>query len=111
MKKIIILLLVLAVILSLTACGGTKFDPDSAIRKKVSNDVLVVCTVKYKDVKLVDTTLTTIENDGDTYNVKGKVVITDKFGDKYEGKVSGVYQLEGEEFKKVSLNIEDPKKK
>ncbi len=113
MKKTIAILLALLVALSLAACGGSaskKFDPEEELRSKISADVAVYCKFNYADVKLALTTISDISNNGDTYTAKGKVNITDNYGDKYSGKVTGVYKLEGEAFTKVSLDIEQPRK-
>ena len=127
MKKAIPLLLALLIVLSLAACGDwpkdasgvaskntpkpeNAFDAEEEFENSMYLDVLIYCKLSYADVKSVNLELTTIEVSGNTYTGKGKVTVGDDYGDKYVGKVTGVYELNGETFTKTSLDIETPKK-
>ncbi|MBR4656983.1 MAG: hypothetical protein IKO68_10570 [Oscillospiraceae bacterium] len=127
MKRAITILLALLMVLSLAACGDwpkdasgvaskntptteNTFDAKDAFKSKMQADVVVYSMFNYADVKLTTLDLTTIDADGDTYTGKGKVTVLDDYGDKYVGKVTGVYKLDGETFTKISLDIETPKK-
>lgn len=115
MKKIIVLLMASVLCISLCACGNknSKFNPEEAFESEVRSAVAVKCMFSYKDVKLTTTSLTDIDVNGDTYTGKGKIRITDNYGDTYEGKLTAVYKYneDSQDFKKISLDIETPKKK
>lgn len=127
MKRAITILLALLMVLSFAACGdwpkegavkSTKtptqentFDAKEALKDKMRADVSAHFIIYYENVKNVLLNLTTIDVDGNTYTGKGKVEVLDDYGDTYEGKVTGVYKLEGETFTKIDLDIETPRKK
>lgn len=115
MKKIVSLFLIIIICFSLCACGGnknSKFNSEDAFEDKVRAAVAVKCMFSYKDVKRTTTSLTDIDIVGDTYTGKGKVRITDDYGNTYEGKVKAVYKYdeENQDFEEISLDIETPKK-
>ncbi|MBQ1344006.1 MAG: hypothetical protein IIY40_07565 [Firmicutes bacterium] len=112
MKRLIALLLALVMVLGLCACGGSssKFNPQEELKTKIYFDARIACTLNYADVKGVSTSITDIDVNGDIYTAKGKVTVVDNYGDKYVGKITGVYRLNGETFSQVSLDIETPKK-
>ena len=117
MKKAIALIISLMMLCCLfTACGEGKeteaFDPEEELKDRINADVAAECVLGYKDVKLAMTTITDIQVDEEIYTAKGKVTITDDYGDKYVGKVTGEYRYnEGtQKFTKVDLEIETPRK-
>lgn len=113
MKRTIAFLLALITIFSLAACGKKEeesFDVDDALKRSVRSSVTTYCYFNFKDVKFVDVSVTDTDVSGDLYTVKGKVTVTDGYGDKYTGKFDGVFQLSGESFTKKSLNVETPRK-
>lgn len=83
---------------------------EAELEDTVWADASVYCMFEYKDVKHVSTNIATIRNDGDIYHVYGKVTIQDNFNDKYYGNFEGTYRLTGNEFSKIELNIETPRK-
>ena len=114
MKRMIAIMLVIILGLSLCACGSKEpeFNPSDEFESKVNATVAVEYMYSYADVKMAMTNLSDIEVNGDTYTGKGKVTITDNYGDKYVGKVTAVYKYneETQHFTKVSLDIETPRK-
>ncbi len=99
MKKITMILLSIIMVLSLGACGGesesSEYDVRDEIKRAVNAQANVECVMGYANVKLVDTTCTTIDDNGDgTYDVKGYVVITDDYHDKYKGYFDAVVSVD-----------------
>lgn len=120
-KKIVGGICILLAILSFGgACvSGLYFDggapsiminAEDELEDQVWGDVSVYCLFNYKDVKHVSTNVSTIRNDGDKYYVYGKATIQDNYNDKYYANFEGTYRLSGNEFSKIDLNIETPRK-
>lgn len=115
MKKFVsitlVLVMMLAMCMSLCACGESEpeFDPREEFKAVIKDAVMRHCHNRYSEVKMVNTTVTKLDIDGDTYTGKGKVVITDDYGDKYEGNVIAVYEFDEEtqEFTQISLTVGD----
>lgn len=97
-----------------SACGESEpeFDPKEEFKAVIKDAVMRHCHNRYSEVKMVNTTVTKVDVDGDTYTGKGKVVITDDYGDKYEGNVIAVYEFDEEtqEFTQISLSVGDGEK-
>lgn len=116
MKKLLLIVLSLAMLLSLCACGSKEpeFDPEAEFESKVNVAVFAECKCDYADVKTAMTTLSdiSVSSDGTTYTGKGKVTIEDNYGDTYVGKVTAVYSYDADtqSFFKKSLDIDTPTK-
>ncbi len=120
MKKVWAIILTMALMLSLVACGNgggeeTTFDIDAELRDDVKYAVMGQCAIQYANVKYTTVNITDISNDGDTYTVKGKAVVRDDYGDEYTGKFTAVYEYweynGSPRLSQESLDIETPTKK
>lgn len=95
-----------------SACGESEFDRTDELRAEIVSAVMRYCHSYYTGVNMVNTTIRNVDVDGYTYTAKGKVVITNNFGDKYEGDITAVYKFneETQEFTKISLDVGDGEK-
>ena len=120
-KKIVGGICILLAILSFGgACvSGLYFDggapsiminAEDELEVAVNEDIGIYCLINYKDVKGVYADVTSIEKDGDYYHVYGKVTVNDLYDEKYYAKFEGTYRLSGNEFVKVELSMETPRK-
>lgn len=109
MKKALALLMLAVMVLCMFS-GCSKFDPEEELKVKVNSDVSLYCMVNYANVKGVFADVTYINASGNTYELKGKVTVNDQYNEKYVGKFTGTYILNGKEFTKQSLDITTPTK-
>ena len=109
MKKVISLTLALIIALFLCACssGYLSMDP---LKRTVENEIIFNCMMNYEGVTSTNVSITNIEESDGYFYIKGKVYITDEYGDKYVGKFDAEYVLDGEEYEQTDLYIETPKK-
>lgn len=110
MKKITVLFLSCVTALLLCSCGGPSGYNANSLENTISADLTAYCLLNYADVKNVITDVTNVENDDGYYYVKGKVTVIDEYGDRYVGKFDAEYELVGDEYDRIDLDLETPTK-
>ncbi len=127
LSKLLALLLVLIMSVSLVACSGNntltepQSSPEDRLREDVKFDVIAEIMLTYdatfNNLSVTNVKKTDTDNGYIYYEVNGKVTVSDKYGDKFEGKIDGEYKIreedlenENADFQRVSLDIETPKR-
>lgn len=104
----------LAVLSFVGACSSEMFfnggSPEEKLKVEVNSDISLYCLANYKDVKGVYADVTSIDEDGDYYYVYGVVTVNDLYNEKYYAKFEGKYRLSGDEFIKIKLSMDTPRK-
>ncbi len=94
MKKIFVFVLVLAMVFSFSACGGTMQEEGKSVEDEIRSDVrsrvMVDVTLSYDIVGVPNITMYLDKVDEDTYEITGKVSVKDKYGDSYTGNYDAV---------------------
>lgn len=98
MKKLYAIILIMVMILSLCACGGSTKDDEAIeteINTVVNTEAYLECFLKYADVKGVLADIATIDDNGDgTYDVYGTVIVNDNYNQHYEGKFDAIVSID-----------------
>ncbi len=97
MKKLLCIILCIGMLMTFAACGEKEeeFDPYRELRNvKVPYDLLVYCESNFANVRQAHAGTITIDEYDGIYTCKGKVTITDDYGDKYVGNFEFIYFLE-----------------
>lgn len=113
MKKAMSLILALVVCLSLAACGEDEMeDTRRLFTGQLNADFFLYCRRTYAEVKKAEPEIADLSIDGDTWTAKGKLVVTDNYGDTYAGKFTVVYTLNEEKtsFHNELWDLETPTK-
>lgn len=94
MKKTMSWILALVMCLSLAACGEDEMEHSREIfQGQLKQDFTQYCRSTYAEVKKAEPEIADLSIDGDTWTAKGKLVVTDNYGDIYTGKFTVVYTL------------------
>lgn len=104
MKKILAMVLVLALCLSLCACG----DPVTKLEKQVIKDI----NEHFSSAEQIDVTVGNTKVDGEYYYISGRItmqmyLLYDHRYSSGTAKFEGKYRLSGGTFTKVYLNFDE----
>lgn len=97
MKKILALLLAIALCVGLCACGGSKepeINPESEAADAVRSRIMVEIALGYDTVGVPSITTYVDQVGENTYEVTGKVTVKDKYGDSYTGKYDATVEYD-----------------